>query len=395
LVSRRRSEAAQRNDERLLDAATAELVKVGVDHLAMSAVARRAGLTTGALYGRYESVTELSAAVWTSRVRERHHELLDIAVRSLVDRDRSADIDRLHAELLQPSDETLLALELIATARRVDDLEEVVFRDVAEWMRGWRAGPRATNRQRRAQVAYTLGAVWGIVLHEIPSEVRREWSFTTRTVRWSFKRPYAEVTDPFVPDTTHAIAADTGNASHDALIDSVATSVARVGFERASATRIARRAGMTPGSIYSRYRTKDDLLRHAVETLLERRFQDDLAANRHTFIGSDVGTATAKVVGGYLSAERREWRLLRLEAQIAAIHRPDLSTALHRIQQAAIREYFDVLGARDDEERAALDEIAAFAQALPLGLAFLDLVTEGVPAIDWRRVLVPLLTPVG
>jgi AcrR family transcriptional regulator len=390
-VSRRRSEAALRNDERLLDAATAELAAVGVDHLAMSAVARRAGLTTGALYSRYENVTELAAAVWTNRVERHHHALLDIAVRSVVDRDRAADIDHLHAELLQPSDETLLAVELLATARRVDDLGEVVFRDVAEWMRGWRAGPRAANRQRRAEVAYTVGLVWGIVLHEIPSTTRREWSYTTRSVRWAFRRELPEPSGPFVPDTTHAVTADTGDPSQDALIDSVVTSVARVGFERSSATRIARRAGMTPGSIYSRYRTKDDLLNHAVETLLARRFRDDLAANLHTFTADDPGTATAKVVGGYLSADRREWRLLRIEAQIAAIHRPDLSTALDRIQQAAIREYLDVLGARNDEERAALDEIAAFAQALPLGLAFLDLVAEGIPAIDWRRVMAPLL----
>jgi AcrR family transcriptional regulator len=167
--------------------------------------------------------------------------------------------------------------------------------------------------------------------------------------------------------------------------------VSRVGFERASATRIARRAGVTAGSIYSRYSTKDDLLRHAVEVLLARRFEDDLAANRHTFTAGNIGSATASVVGGYLSSERREWRRFRIEAQIAAIHRPDLRRALDQTQQQAISQYLDVLGARNDEGRAALDGIAAFAQALPLGLAFLDMVTAGIPSIDWRRVMIPLL----
>ena len=169
----------------------------------------------------------------------------------------------------------------------------------------------------------------------------------------------------------------------------------RVGFERAGATRIARRAGLTPGSIYSRYRTKDDLLDHAVEVLLARRFRDDLGALGPIVGATDPGTRTAQLVGGYLNAERREWRLFRLEAQVAAIHRPDLSSTLDGIQQQAIREYLDEIGARNDEERAALDEIAAFAQALPLGLAFLDLVADGIAAVDWRRVLVPLLTPAG
>jgi AcrR family transcriptional regulator len=155
-VIRRRTESAQRNDDLLLDAAAAELVAVGVDRLAMSAVARRAGLTTGALYSRYENADELAAAVWTNRVRDRHHLLLDIAVRSLVERDRTVDLDGLHAELRRPSDETLLALELLASARRVDDLEEVVLPDVAEWIRDWHAGPsrwlhRLARRQLRAR----------------------------------------------------------------------------------------------------------------------------------------------------------------------------------------------------------------------------------------------------
>jgi AcrR family transcriptional regulator len=394
-VIRRRSAAAQRNDELLLDAAAAEIVAVGIDRVAVSAVARRAGLTTGAIYSRYESVAELVAAVWTNRVRARHRALLDGAVRLLIDRDRRVDVDRLVGELHAPSTDTLLALELLASARRIDELDEVVFRDVREWMREWRAGPRANDRQRRAQVAFTLGAVWGIALHEIasPAGRRREWSYTTRSLRWAFNRAYAAPADGFMPASTAPITADTGDASHDALIDSVSGIVARVGFERASATRIARRAGLTPGSIYSRYRTKDELLRNALVLLLARRFRDDLHANFHTFSASDPGTATATVIGGYLTDERREWRRFRIESQIAAIHRPELAGALDAIQQGAIGEYLDVLGARTDEERAALDEIAAFAQAIPLGLAFLDLVAAEIPAIDWRRVLIPLLNP--
>ena len=392
-MTRRRSDAARQNDERLLDAAAAEIVAVGVDRVGMSAVARRVELTTGALYSRYENVAELAAAVWTARVRDRHHALLDAAVRSLVDRDRTADLERVHAELTTASDDTLVALELIGTARRVDELEEVVFRDVREWMSGWQAGPRAADPHRRAQVAFTLGAVWGVILHEIPRPGRRDWSYMTRSLRWSFKREYAERADDFVADETGPIVADTGDASQNALIDAVEAIVARVGFERASATRIARRADLTPGSIYTRYRTKDDLLRHAVEILLARRFRDDLVANRHTLTETDVGAATASVVGGYLGPERRDWRQFRMEAQLAGAHRADLAAALDHIQEAAIRDYLDWLGAKTDEERAELDVLAAFAQVVPLGLAFADLVLPGIPAIDWRRVLTPLLTP--
>src|SRR5438034_3667694 len=44
--------------------------------------------------------------------------------------------------------------------------------------------------------------------------------------------------------------------SEDALIDAVAAIIARVGLERATASRIARRAGLTSGAIYGRYKTQ-------------------------------------------------------------------------------------------------------------------------------------------
>lgn len=368
-------------------------MSVGVDRLTMSAVARRAGLTTGALYSRYESVAELAAAVWTSRVRDEHHALLNIAIKALIERDRSVPLDRLLHELESPSPNTLLALEFLATARRVDELEEIVLLDVREWLSEWRAGPRARDRLRRAQVIFTLGVVWGAVLHEIPSPRRLDWSYVTKSVRWSMAQKHAEAAQPLVPDAVGPVLAHTGEAGQDALIDSVASIVARVGFERASATRIARRAGVTAGSIYARYRTKEDLLQHAVEVLLATRFSDDLTGNRDAFTATDAGSATARIVGGYLSAPRRDWRRFRIEAQIAALHRAELAVTMDRIQEMAIRGYLDVLGAQTDQERRELDMVARFAQVIPLGLAFVDLVDPAIPSIDWRLVLRPLLSP--
>jgi AcrR family transcriptional regulator len=392
-VTRQRSESSRRNDEVLLDAGSDEIVAVGVDRLTMSAVARRAGLTTGALYSRYENSGELAAAIWTARVRDGHRALLDLAISGLVDRNPSAALDRLVAELRSPSHETLLAIEFLGTARRIDELEEVVLPDVSAWFADWHASPRARDQRRRAQIAFTLASVWGIVLHELPSDRKLDWTYVTKNLRWSFARPFDQLSEPLVADRVGPVVADTGNAGQDALIDSVEVIVARVGFERASATRIARRAGRTSGSIYARYRTKDELLQDAVDTLLARRFRDDLAANSHTFSDADPGSATARVIGGYLSTPRREWRRFRVEAQLASRHRPDLARILDRVQESAIGEYLDLLGARTPEERSGLDIVARFAQVIPLGITFVDQVAPGVSGIDWRIVLRPLLSP--
>ena len=232
-MSRRRSVSSQENDERLLEAALEEIAAVGVDRLGMSGVARRAGLTTGALYGRYENVYELAAAVWTTRVRDTHFALLDRAVRALVDDDRSIPLDEVIQELVCPSRSTIAALELLATARRIDELDEVVTPAVDEWMQGWRAGAHGRDRRRRAQVLFTAGSVWGVLLHTIPRHRETEWEPVMVGVRYSFGRPYAAPIERFRPEVAGTVRADTGDAAQSALIDSVSAITARVGFERA------------------------------------------------------------------------------------------------------------------------------------------------------------------
>ena len=392
-ATRRRSDSTQKNDERILDAATREIQAVGVDRLGMTAVARRAGLTTGALYGRYESGGELAAAVWTARVRDAHFTLLDRAIAALVDGDKTVSLDGLLRELASPRKETIVALELLAAARRIDELEETVLTDVAEWVARWGAGPRTRRRRRRAQVIYTAATIWGVLLHSGPGRLRLDWRPLLLRLAWSFAQPYVEPSDRLVLDDVQSVRAQTSDPVDDALIDAVAAIVARVGLERATASRIARRAGLTSGAIYGRYQTKEALLDHAIEVLLARRFTDDLASVGTVLAAEAPGTATARLVAGYLSPPRREWRHFRIEAHVAALSHPGVAATLNRVQETARDEYLTAIGARTEQEKHALDILARSAQLTPVGLAFADLLVPGVPAIDWRLVLEPISSP--
>src|SRR6185503_19806255 len=185
----------------------------------------------------------------------------------------------------------------------------------------------------------------------------------------------------------------TGDPVQDGLIDAVAAIVARVGLERATGSRIARRAGLTSGAIYGRYETKDDLLEHAIEVLLARRLTDDLAYLDETFVAADPSAMTARIVAGYLSPPRRDWRRFRIEAHLAARNHPNVAAMLDQVQEAAKRDYVAALGVRTPKERRELDILARSAQLTPVGLAFADLLIPGVPAIDWRLVFGPLFSP--
>lgn len=390
---RRRSASSQLNDALILDAGLREIEEVGIDRLGMSPVARRAGLTTGAMYGRYESGGELAAAVWIERVRDRHFELLDRAIAMLVDRSAPLELDDLLAELGDPSTETIVALDVLTTARRIDELEEVVLSDINQWMSWWAAGPRTRRKRRRAQVVYTLATLWGILLHRGPGSRRLDWNFTLRSLHQSFARDYDEPSDRLVAQDAPVVRSQTDDAVQDALIDAVAAIISRVGLERATGSRIARRAGLTSGAIYGRYESKDDLLDHAIDSLLARRLIDDLGSIRDILVSGDPGGATAQVLAGYLSPSRRDWRRFRIEAHLAARIHPQVAETLDRVQEDGKRDYLNALGARTPKERRELDILARTAQLTPVGLAFADLLIPGVPAIDWRLVLCPLLAP--
>ena len=61
---RRRTARSLANDVIVRQAVVEEIVASGVDSVGPTAVARRAGFTTGAVYGRYENSIEMVVDTW-------------------------------------------------------------------------------------------------------------------------------------------------------------------------------------------------------------------------------------------------------------------------------------------------------------------------------------------
>jgi len=69
--------------------------------------------------------------------------------------------------------------------------------------------------------------------------------------------------------------------SRDRLLKAATDEIARVGFDKARLTDIARLAGMTAGSVYTWFENKEDLFRAALEDALEAQ----LLGNIHALAG--------------------------------------------------------------------------------------------------------------
>ena len=383
LTPRARSAGARANDERILDAAVAELAADGIDRLRMNATASRCGLTTGALYSRYESAAELAVHVWQTRLRDRHHAHLDAVVTYLVDGrcDAEATYRTAVNRLRRPTPADLATIELLVAARRIDELEEVIVDDVHRWVAGWRA-TRGRDRARRAEVLSTLGFYWGAALYGLPGARGHDWDRVLRRFAPALAdegaagaasgrvRP-APMIDPV---------AATGEPLRDALIDATAEVIARSGVERATVSRIARRAGMTDGAVYTRYATKGDLVADAVDVLLARVVAADAEAVARALEGNDLADALASIGAGGLAPGRQRWRHFRLEAFLASRHVPQVRRLLRRRIAANVTGYRPLLG--DDAE-----PFGAAGQAWPLGMSAVQLYVDDLASVDLRRVL--------
>ena len=77
VVRRATSERSTRNAAAVMKALTQEAIDRGLDGIATSSIAKRAGLTTGAVYSRYENNDEMLIALWESVLGVRGVRLAD------------------------------------------------------------------------------------------------------------------------------------------------------------------------------------------------------------------------------------------------------------------------------------------------------------------------------
>ncbi|HEX9259521.1 MAG TPA: TetR/AcrR family transcriptional regulator [Acidimicrobiales bacterium] len=371
----RRSASALAVDELLLDAGLAEIVDGGIDRLGMAPVARQAGLTTGALYARYENATELAVSVWERRVRDDLRSVLRTVLDTVAG--RGVALGELARRLAAPTPSMRAAIEFLVAARRVEELGELVGPDLREWFADWTAG---VDEQAMAWVIGPAAMVLGSLLY-MPN--------TYDTDLWELQLDRLQRADhewrPTAPRTGPAPAVparpDTGDEGRDALIDSALEIVARSGVERATVIRVARRAGFTSGGLFTRYPTKLALLLDAVDVIQLAIFVNDtrLIHQAPRGRGSDVAQS---VLDAMFHHARDVWRPFRVEIYLAARHYPPLAEVLVKDHMASL-VHETGMRSLPERERNATNRAGDF---FPLGLFVLDQHLPELARVDLRPV---------
>lgn len=379
----KRVSRAQRTKEVQADISAAALKLLGtkgVDGLALTKIASEAGMSNGPLYGRYDSPEDVALELWEGPIRDRFHLLLDEATRFALG-DAPEPSEWLLAEMTHPSAESLAVVETLAVARRYPMLAESVRTEVESALGKIRPeSPTIAFSAIYPWVTLPLGAI--IYSGMLPSN-SPPWSEALRLGR----QAAIEATGPeFAGSPPEPIELslpipDSGDLGLDQFVTAVMNVVARVGYEKTTAQRVARAAGHSFSSAYTHVGSKDELMTFAITAMIDQIIMTgDLS-----FLGL---TGEARFRGmialelGLVSDKNRALRQLRAESLIAARHHDDLGDAL----RTRFTESIAHIQASDIEGTGTNHPALTFwhaARAHGIASVLLSMNTPSLDDVDW------------
>ena len=217
----------------------------------------------------------------------------------------------------------------------------------------------------------------------------------------------ASITTVIVAAVSLPLTVDDDAAEPDPLggrLLAAATEVfAEKGYAGAGVAEIARRAGVTTGAIYSRYRGKAELLAEAIEASTDDEF--DSLFSDHRFQGrmEDI----LRIAGSHLverSTESdptaRHAPGMLLESFVAARREP----SVHAFMRAGMLERRDRLAEIVESAKASggiddtidTESLVTFCHAVGLGFLLLEVLDSPLPEpTEWQQLIGRLLAAVG
>jgi AcrR family transcriptional regulator len=174
-------------------------------------------------------------------------------------------------------------------------------------------------------------------------------------------------------------------ASQENLLNSAIEEIAASGFERARLSDIAKRAGMTPGSIYTWFENKEDLFQAALQHALSEQLQKNQDAHDKAGIeDSFLRQIAALVPRNYQDSAPTNAQQLLIECYYAAWRDPKAREKLLGGIESQLQMYIAVFedgqqqGLVTKEVSAAV--LGTFLLSIHTGLAMLSL--AGAPRIS-------------
>ena len=377
---RAKSASTIANDKKILDAALSVAHKHGLANLRFSHVIEKTGLSSGALYARYVDHADMVAALWDERLNEPTMALLDYLCAALPAAS-GVESRNLAVRIANLTKEETVGLEAIMIARRLPELDELVARDLETWTN--RSGYASAPMPERIRIAVSLSSTFGCVFNSQIDPSIEDWAaifpIYSKALEKDLKSTQA------MPDKMKGepVVAKTGDALRDALIDATAAVIARSGTDGATLARIARRARLTSGAVYTLYEGKDALIEDALRELLNTAATESAqVVSAGAAIGDEAG-ATATLYTLAFAQERKQWRQFRLEVTLSARTNRAVKTILVQSYRSSVARYQKLYDGRTDMSPNLLTSITRVGRSVPTGLSLAELVLPDIESLDF------------
>lgn len=262
----RRAESVRRNDEAIREAVIGMTADEGWDAVTMSGVAKNAGLTVGAVYARADSVAELAIDAWSHEL----HEWFVDRMEALYAAQSTGDGKAVRAVFKQWDNDPVRAMavtELILAALFDDELAEVIGADVTANL-SKACIPDGISERDAAAHLLAISFLFGHLLRTRASgsPPALPAAHAANLAAYAVAKPrHVRAT---APPLVWQRSLDDLDGQDAELMRATEAVVARVGYRRATFSRIARQAGMTRGSVTGRYPDKASLVADAAYHLL-------------------------------------------------------------------------------------------------------------------------------
>ncbi len=300
------------------------LAELGVDLMSTKDLAIRAGISTGPIYARYDTIEDLVLDLWCETLHPEFLRLLAVIRPAMAG---AEDERRELAELLaEPTVKLQAIVEVLSVARRYPQLAERVGIDLARAFSDHiNAQPTTAPAVAMAQCTTTFGSLF--LSPMVPRESVADWEGMINLVgrasqdASALTEPHREVEPTIIELPTIA----TGDVVVDEFVVAAMTVIARVGFEQATSTRIARVAGRGFSTIYNHYSSKEELMVATVESMIQQNieisFRGFAGLDRDAYISASSANAF-----GMVSDINRENRQLRIEVLMSARHHKEIGS---------------------------------------------------------------------
>lgn len=348
-------------DELLLSGITAVAEK-GIDHTNVSDVATASGVSRPTFYTYFGDMNGFYAEVWLRYGQEWLESQIE------------------ESNALAPEiDQTVL--EIFAAARRIPEVLEVVQPDFERWWHEQTEGD-AIKAQR---LVWVLGFKLGYKMSKFVSEqaelglpIVNFLNLPDDAMSLPFLAGLGKVDKELLPPVSGITIQD--DSIEASLTLATVEVIASSGVVAASMTRVARRARVSTGTVYPRFKNSETLIQTSFSEAIANIVGKNVAVVAERGLGIDQYALT--VNAGY-GESRKVWRNFRTEMHLEAAHNPELARFM-KSGFAKPTKFLEDSFIEFGMPTALAPSIAWFLHSHAIGISLIFNVLPEVADIDYR-----------